>query len=599
MLKSRFFWKLSAGYFVLVLAVSLIIGLTLHTAVERGSYEELRRSLKAQAILVKQALKSSDITAESLGTVFQKYVRDLDPKLGVHITLIRADGVVVADSGHDVATMGNYSDYPEILATHTHEYGFATRQGKISKNRTMYLALAVRDKGHPLGYIRIGLPLELVDLQLTRFQTGMIRSIGVSIILALLLAFVVTRHFVKPLVSMTSVADSISQGNYERKVLATRKDEIGHLAHALNKVSESSRERTHAIGADRKKLAAILSGMTEGVIAISNDERVVHLNDAAGRLLGATPGESVDKPIWQVTRLREVSEILGDVLRDGAELQRNLQIATAASDQFIEMHASPLHDGEGVLVGAVAVLHDLSELHRLDMVRREFVANASHELKTPITAIRGLVETLIDDSTLTASTRERFLGKIKDQSMRLSSIVVDLLALSRLESRGSNKEETSFDLRDVVQAIANNFVPLGEEKGIVVNTELNSQSIEITADKNAIGQAVSNLLDNALKYTPRGGRITARLSVQDGEVVVEVEDTGIGVEPQDRDRIFERFYRVDKARSRELGGTGLGLAIVKHIAFVHGGRVAVDSTPGAGSTFSIFLPLARTSNRSN
>ena len=183
--------------------------------------------------------------------------------------------------------------------------------------------------------------------------------------------------------------------------------------------------------------------------------------------------------------------------------------------------------------------------------------------------------------------------------MRLSSIVVDLLALSRLESRGSNKEETSFDLRDVVQAIANNFVPLGEEKGIVVNTELNSQSIEITADKNAIGQAVSNLLDNALKYTPRGGRITARLSVQDGEVVVEVEDTGIGVEPQDRDRIFERFYRVDKARSRELGGTGLGLAIVKHIAFVHGGRVAVDSTPGAGSTFSIFLPLTRTSNRSN
>ena len=183
--------------------------------------------------------------------------------------------------------------------------------------------------------------------------------------------------------------------------------------------------------------------------------------------------------------------------------------------------------------------------------------------------------------------------------MRLSSVVIDLLALSRLESKDSSLVETLFDLRDVVQSTAKNFVPLGEEKGIAVGIELNSQPIEITADENAIGQAVSNLLDNALKYTPKGGQITARLSVQGDEAVVEVEDTGIGVEPQDRDRIFERFYRVDKARSRELGGTGLGLAIVKHIAFVHGGRVAVDSTPGAGSTFSIFLPLTRTSNRSN
>ena len=317
---------------------------------------------------------------------------------------------------------------------------------------------------------------------------------------------------------------------------------------------------------------------------------MVHLNEAAGTLLGTSPKESVDRPIWQVTRIREVSEILSDALRGDAKTQKSLKIAGETSDQFIEMHASPLHDGQGHLVGAVAVLHDLTELQRLDMVRREFVANASHELKTPITAIRGLVETLIDDGALSSSTQESFLGKIRDQSMRLSSVVIDLLALSRLESKDSSLVETLFDLRDVVQSTAKNFVPLGEEKGIAVGIELNSQPIEITADENAIGQAVSNLLDNALKYTPKGGQITARLSVQGDEAVVEVEDTGIGVEPQDRDRIFERFYRVDKARSRELGGTGLGPAIVKHIASVHGGRVSVESTPGVGSIFSIFLP---------
>ena len=590
-MKSRFFWKFCAGYFVLISAVGLVVSITLGRVVERSAREELRKSLTAQAILLRETLKSSDLTVKSFGSASQEYVRNFSPKLAARITVIRADGTVLADSHQDAAAMGNHANHPEILATHTHEYGVVTRQSEILGSRTMYLAFALRDKDHLLGHVRIGLPLVLVDLQLTGLRTGTVVGVGVSIILALLLAFVLTRHFVEPLVLMTDVADSMSHGNYDKRVSATRKDEIGDLAQALNRVSESSRERTHTIGADRKKLAAILSGMTEGVVAISCDERVVHLNDAAGKLLGAAPQESVDKPIWQVTRVREVSEILGDALRDDAEIQRNLQIATAASDQFIEIHASPLHDGEGILVGAVAVLHDLSELHRLDMVRREFVANASHELKTPITAIRGLVETLIDDSALSASTRERFLVKIKDQSMRLSSIVIDLLALSRLESKGSNKEAAFFDLRDVVQAMANFFAPLGEEKGIIVNVELNSLPIEITADENAIGQAVSNLLDNALKHTPKGGRITVRLSVQDGEAVVEIEDTGVGIEPQDQDRIFERFYRVDKARSRGLGGTGLGLAIVKHIAFVHNGRVAVESTPGAGSTFRVFLPL--------
>jgi two-component system phosphate regulon sensor histidine kinase PhoR len=317
----------------------------------------------------------------------------------------------------------------------------------------------------------------------------------------------------------------------------------------------------------------------------------VHLNEAAGKLLGASPKMSMDKPIWQVTRVWEVSEILGDALRDETDIQRNLQVVTQTKEQLIEMHASSLHDGQGNLVGAVVVLHDVTELHRLEMIRREFVANASHELKTPITAIRGLVETLIDDKELASLKRERFLGKIKDQSMRLSSIVTDLLTLSRLESERSKLEGVPFDLREIVVVSVKPFVSIGEERGIEVETEVPDTPIEIMGDEEALCQVVSNLLDNALKYTPKGGSVWVSLERKGDNGVIEVKDAGIGIEPKNQDRIFERFYRVDKARSRKLGGTGLGLSIVKHIAIAHGGYVTVDSISGMGSTFRVFLPL--------
>ena len=246
-------------------------------------------------------------------------------------------------------------------------------------------------------------------------------------------------------------------------------------------------------------------------------------------------------------------------------------------------------------MGAVVVLHDVSRLERLETVRRDFVANASHELKTPITAIRGLVETLIDDKEIAPETQERFLTKIRDQSGRLSAIVTDLLTLSRLEAESGDSRYTPLDLREPVLASAQALTPAAEEKGIVLETQLPDVRVEVAGDNEALGQVVTNLLDNALKYTPKGGKVWVRLTSQSGNAVLEVQDTGIGIEPRDRERIFERFYRVDKARSRELGGTGLGLSIVKHIVLAHNGKVSVDSTPGTGSTFRVSLPLAPTS----
>jgi two-component system phosphate regulon sensor histidine kinase PhoR len=258
----------------------------------------------------------------------------------------------------------------------------------------------------------------------------------------------------------------------------------------------------------------------------------------------------------------------------------------------VEMHASPLRDGDGHLVGAVVVLHDITELGRLEAVRRDFIGNVSHELKTPITAIRGLVETMIDDREMDQEIRDRFLGRISEQPQRLSTLVTDLLALSRLESEGAPLERSLVDLRDVVATAARGLLSSAEELGVVVEVESPDSPLYIRGDEEILRQVASNLLDNALKYTPAGGRVWLRLHEDRALAVLEVEDTGIGIEPEHQARLFERFYRVDKARSRELGGTGLGLSIVKHVALVHGGDVSVESAPGRGSTFRVTIPLS-------
>lgn len=592
MLHSRFFWKLYAGYSALILISSAVVGILTSQRVERDARHEIRQSLEIRAMLLKEPATQSLTKAPDVA--FQEHIRTLGREIATRLTVIKADGTVIADSDEHPSGMDNHADRPEVLAARSHGIGTATRFSNTLGTRMMYLSLSVRNRDRLLGYVRASLPLSEIDRRLKHLRSVITLGAGSSALFALFLGLLLTRHFVKPLASMIHVAESMSRGDYDKRLPSTRRDEIGKLAQALNRMAERSRIRTDTISADRNKLSAILSGMAEGVIAISRDERVIHLNAVAGKLLGVSPKESLEKPIWQVGHIREVSEILSAALRDETGDQRNLQLATLQKDQFIEMQASPLHDGQGKLVGAVAVLQDVSEIHRLEGVRREFVANASHELKTPITAIRGLVETLIDDKTLPSPKRERFLGKIRDQSIRLSSLVTDLLTLSRLESESRELEGVPFDLREVLLELSKTFASTGEERGIAVEIQAPDAPIEVRGDEEALCQLVSNLLDNALKYTPRGGEVRARLLSQDNEAVIEVQDTGIGIEPKDQDRIFERFYRVDKARSRELGGTGLGLSIVKHTALMHGGRVTVDSAPGTGSTFRIYLPLAST-----
>ncbi|MCZ6795675.1 MAG: ATP-binding protein [Planctomycetota bacterium] len=367
-------------------------------------------------------------------------------------------------------------------------------------------------------------------------------------------------------------------------------DEVGRLSRALGRIATLLRERQDIYTKGHSQLLAVLGGMVEGVIVVDPDEKIVHINEAAQRILGTNSPGGTRKWIWEFTEIRALIDAVARAVRQAVEVRGEIQIPGEAKDQFIEFNASPLRGERGEPAGAVLVLHDITRLRQLEHVRTELVANVSHELKTPVTAIRGLVETLHDDDSVDSELRKRFLGKALSQCQRLSTLVTDLLTLSRLESVPDFLERHPVDLGAVINEVAHSLHGTAQRKGIAADVSLPERIVEVLGDTEALHEVVANLLDNAIKYTPEGGRVEIRLETRRGRAVLEVEDTGIGIGSRHQERVFERFYRVDKARSRELGGTGLGLSIVKHIVLSLEGQVSVESIPGQGSTFRVDLP---------
>ncbi|MBT3271025.1 PAS domain-containing protein [Candidatus Poribacteria bacterium] len=590
MLRSRFFLKVYAVYVGLILLAIAVVGALVAQKVEQRAQESIQQYLADQAALVREL--SSPAFGRSSSPSLHDRLRALGGSIGARLTVIRADGVVIADSQESPSAMDNHARRPEVLVALSEGYGTATRFSETVGATMMYVALSVREGGQLLGYVRASLPLAAIEKQTDSLRAIVGLGGGVAALVALPLGLFLARRLVRPLTLMTAVAESMVQGNYDERLDITGKDEVGQLAHTLNRMAESARDRVEAISTDRNKLLTILGSMVEGVIAVDRDGIVLHMNAGAARLLAAEAEECLGKGIREVTRVHDIRDAIDKAMREGTEVQGELRLATLQSHRVVEMRASPLRNGEGTLVGAVVVLDDVSALRRLETVRRDFVMNMSHELKTPITAIRMLAETLIGDKKMGSKTRKRFLSKIRDQSTRLSSIVTDLLALARLESENAVLDTELVDLRDVVLTSIRPLLPDTAEEGPTVTTVAPDAPISVLGDDEALGQATRNLLENALKYTPNDGRVWVRLRSEEGRAVVEVEDTGIGIAPRDQLRIFERFYRVDKARSRELGGTGLGLSIVKHIALAHEGTVTVESRVGDGATFRLVLPLA-------
>ncbi|MCI0452796.1 MAG: ATP-binding protein, partial [Candidatus Latescibacteria bacterium] len=521
----------------------------------------------------------------------------LGSRADTRLTVIGADGRVLADSREDPKVMDNQRTRPEIVGALTKGVGVSKHFSSSFGGTSMNVAVPVVKGDAVAGYVRVAKPLLALEQRRGAVRGVVLLGTALAVLLALLIGLLLARNYTRPLVSMTTAARAVAAGDYEHPVRVDRKDEIGELAEALNAMTAQLKSQIDTITADRNVTLAILASMVEGVVAVDRDDYVVHANSAAEAILGIDAATAQGRRIWEVTRVVEVSEALADAMKEDRVRVSEARISKPQKDQVIQLIGSPLKNANGERVGAVLVLHDVSELRQLEGVRRDFVANISHELKTPLAAIRGLVETLIDDEDMDPDTHRRFIEKIHDQSLRLSSLVSDLLTLSRLES--DQEGGVQFEAMDLREAVAESYrsqVHAAETKRVEIAARVSDAPVVIDGDSEALRELVDNLLSNALKFTPEGGRVDVRLGVEGPNAVLTVEDTGIGIAPEDQGRIFERFYRVDKARSRQLGGTGLGLSIVKHVALSHGGNVALKSAPGRGSTFRVQIPLRRAAN---
>ncbi|MDN5364128.1 MAG: two-component system, OmpR family, phosphate regulon sensor histidine kinase PhoR [Eubacteriales bacterium] len=414
----------------------------------------------------------------------------------------------------------------------------------------------------------------------------------ISVFLVLLLSFFVVyrvvREVMEPLRRITEVAQRMAEGDLEQEIRISSRDEIGILAASLNNMARRLKENIDQITEERNKLAAILSSMDEGVLAIDRQGNIILINPVVEKLFRVTAEEAVGRNVIEVIRNYELERLIRKALEEN--IHQAVEMSFLMPDpRIFRVQLVPLRRGEE-MAGIVVVLRDISELRRLEQMRSEFVANVSHELRMPLTSIRGFTETLLDGALEDPTVARHFLQIIHDEAERLTRLINDLLSLSALESRRREPNRKLLDWHRLVGEVVSMLAPLVQGKNLEVEVKVAEDLPPVPADRDMMGQMLINLLDNAIKYTPDGGKIKVAVWGEGDNLVLQVADTGIGIPPESLPRIFERFYRADKARSRELGGTGLGLAIVKHIVEAHGGRIEVESRVNGGTSFTVYLP---------
>ena len=413
---------------------------------------------------------------------------------------------------------------------------------------------------------------------------------ALAFLFTVLLSWMLYSGLIRPLEKMVDIAQDMIRGNLDQEIRVFNRDEIGDLARSINYMARQLKNNMDDIVLEKYRIQAILSSMADGVIAVDTWGRVILVNPVIEDLFRITLAASRGKNIIRVIRNNDLERLLNQALENGRSIQKQIQIRDPEPRTF-QVHVIPLQSPGADRGGVVALLRDMTEIQMLEEMRSEFVANVSHELRTPLTSIRGFAETLLDGALEDPNTARHFLNIINTETERLSRLIDELLSLSKLENRKSMPNWQPLNVEDLIKRAVAIFKPRAREKSLKIATNIPENLPGIQGDPDMLNQVLINLIDNAVCYTQHGGEIYVNASTERGELKVDVQDNGIGIPPENLPRVFERFYRVDKARSREQGGTGLGLSIVKHIVDAHRGNVQVESKVGIGSTFSFVLPL--------
>ncbi len=523
-------------------------------------------------------------------------VNEVGVRLGVRATLINGQGRVLADSEtdpYDLSALENYADHPEISAARQQGRGSNSRYSNTLDTEILYVATAVPEIGDGHYVLRLALPLrDMGHIGQLISQTIWIVSI-LGLCLALLLAYGTSRYISRPILDAIWFVKNITSGRLKHRTLrvgSTR--ELRDLGTALDDMRRQVQTHIGQITLEKSRLEAVLTSITEAILVTDQSGRILMGNQTFEKLFGVSDAIEGRMPI-ELVRHRDVQNAIDQTLKTGQAVFLDLTRSDDRERHFDVQIAPILQDDH--IAGSVTIFYDITELRRLERIRKDFVANVSHELRTPLTTIKGCAATLADGALDDQEASQRFVKMINTHADRLHNLVEDILDLSRIESGALPLEIGVYPIQEMINTVVGQIRPLAKEKTLTIEINI-KENVQVQCDHKLIEQALFNLLDNAVKYTPEEGKIWIQTrDFKHGEntqirIALEVKDTGIGIPLSDMDRIFERFYRVDKGRSRAMGGTGLGLSIVRHIMDAHGERVYVESEQGKGSTFGLTLP---------
>ncbi len=549
--------------------------------------EETRERLRAEARILAEAL-SVPWSVQGPGYWVDELVDRSGRSTQTRLTVMSVNGAVVGDTtatGEALQAIENHAGRPEVQAALSLGEGTDERLSNTAQERQLYVAVRIQHQGRLLGVVRASLSLARIELRASQLQRALGLALLSVLVLASALAWALSRPLAEPMSRILEGAQALARGDLGKRIHEDRDDEFGQLARVLNQAALGIQEQFAATTRERARFSAVLSAMEDGLLAVDHRGIVLLANDALSRsqdLAGSTGTHYLE-----VFRQAEIGALIDQVLTSGK--RRTAEIDLAGSGRSFVLVGIPFPASPGEAHGAVITFNDVSERRRVDRIRRDFVANASHELRTPLTSIRGFVEALEDGGLEEPETAKRFLSRIRANADRMASLVDDLLELSRLESGAQPPSLEPFDCGAVAADVVSSFAKIAARKSISLDS-IQNPTRPVVSDGDRLRRILEHLVDNALKYTPDGGRVCVRVLPEGEGVIISVEDTGPGIGPEHLPRLFERFYRVDTARSRELGGTGLGLSIVKHLAESMGATVKVASVAGRGSTFEVRLP---------
>lgn len=585
----RLWFRIASAFFILILVLIFILGFFLAALLKNAYTDMTRNHLVENAEMVTQLIVASESYGER--EQLQELIQNFEQPIQMRFTVVDTEGVVLADSENDPAEMNNHFNRPEIqdVLEQDEAFGESIRYSTTQDFNMMYVALPLVSEGETVGAVRTSLSLGVIDDAMNRLWFSLSIALGLMFLIAAIASTMLARSITRPIDSIMNVTSRLRKNDYSSRVNTEAKGEIGDLSQSINALAASLQRQMKEIEENEQQLTSIISNMVSGVMLVNQDGKVELLNSAMERFLSQHKGNLIGQPYEKVGERFALSPHIHAVFETNEKVHEEVH-SYYPQERIMDAHLAPYYGQGWQQRGVIVVLHDITEIRRLEKMRSDFVANVSHELKTPVTSVSGFSETLMSGEVTDEETTKQFLKIIHDESQRLDRLISDLLNLSKIERQKMPLNLETLNMTALVHEVSVTLQGAIEEKRTRLVLPDPSKDVYLQGDEDRLRQIILNLVGNGINYTAEGGTVTVSLKENVEKVRLIIKDDGIGIPEESLPRIFERFYRVDRARSRHSGGTGLGLAIVKHLIESHHGEIEVESREGEGTTFTVILP---------